>query len=120
MPPSPVGVSYRKKMIPPYGLNNFQWMMFRLDAALTGKPNQTVLNTIRNQEFKTALDWVLAHREWYLSDGGYSRLVADEEANIWVTSNSLERVKQNWALCDELIAEVRAEIKRAIDEATAA
>ena len=86
-----------------------------LDAALTGKGSQDVAQTWRNKpRHHEPANWFEAG-EYYLSDGGYSRVFW----SIWseclcLTSNSTDAVKARWANCKELIADVEAEIIKAL------
>ena len=93
----------------PYNLNDWQWKMLNLDCALTGKPAKAVADQIRNQAGNLSPeDWLESGAgEWYLSDGGYSRLGFNETTgHLFVTDNSLPRVKEAWGRCSELIADV--------------
>ena len=100
----------------PYNLNDWQWKMLNLDCALTGKPAQHVANQIHNQAGNTSPDeWLeKGGGEWYLSDGGYSRLGFNENTgHLFVTDNSLPGVKESWGRCSELVADVE-ELLRAV------
>ncbi len=59
------------------------------------------LDSIRNQHRfneQTLEDWVLGGVEWYLSDGGYSRVVMGRESRkIFLTSNSIESTRARWS-----------------------
>ena len=73
--------------------------LFLLDCKLTGKA--TKLNSLNIEEF------VLNHGEYYLSDGGYSRIIFDgDNMNLRYTSNSLQKVKDRWGDCTELIKNI--------------
>jgi hypothetical protein len=75
-------------------------LLARIDQSLTGKDDQTVWHTVRNQ-MERIEDIVLGRDVYYLSDGGMSRLSLDCTSNslvdlAFVTSNSMERVKWLW------------------------
>jgi len=94
-------------------LTKFQERLAYLDAALTGKPWADVLHTARSQNVEP-LD--VLGREYYLSDGGYSRVViSDETLRLFLTSNSLDRPRANWINCRELIADVERDVAAAVE-----
>jgi hypothetical protein len=103
----------------PYNLNDFQWKMFNLDAALTGHAHRLddVLNMVRNQP-STAAKWIDRGGEWYLSDGGYSRICFSEvnDFRLFVTSNSTDKVKSAFSRCSELVSDVENALRRAYRE----
>lgn len=83
-----------------------------LDAALTSSSWSVVQHTQRSSELRNeeaALEWAVGGREYYLSDGGYSRIVvSDMDGRLFLTSNSRPQVKEAWGRCRELIADVEA------------
>lgn len=89
-----------------------------LDAALTGRGEKEVFHTASNTMYRTAKEWVLnAPAEvYYLSDGGYSRIVVSESFKIRLSDNSREEVKQAWGRCRELIADVETDLLEAYDD----
>jgi len=76
----------------------FQWAMLRLDVALTASVDvERVANTIRDNGAASAEAWLEKGGEWYLSDGGYSRVVYGEErGKLFLTSNSTDKAKARW------------------------
>ncbi len=92
-----------------------------LDAALTGKYAQDVAHTWRdNAPLHEPVNWYLHHDAYYLSDGGYSRLLWNpHHSSLFLTSNSRPEVKRRWADCKELVTDVEAEIINAMTEAGA-
>lgn len=91
---------------------SFQDKMAMLDAALTGASYHDIAGQLQHKP-KTAKEWLeqgSALREWYLSDGGYSRVcVNPETGRLFLTSNSTERAKAAWGRCKELIEDVERE-----------
>ena len=73
----------------------FRELMIELDMALTGKDRRAAEHTAK-QPAADIGSFLTTQREYYLSDGGYSRVVADFDGRIWPTSNSLARVKEEW------------------------
>jgi hypothetical protein len=92
----------------------FQWAMMRLDAALTQRCDiERVAHIIKDQP-KTAEAWLERGNEWYLSDGGYSRLfVSDDFKRICLDSVSTDRVKSYW---DDTL-DLRRYVERLLSEA---
>lgn len=79
--------------------SEFRDLIVRLDALLTGKSLSEAERTALAQQTRLAdpIAFVTASsREYQLSDGGYSRLCASEEGELWLTSNSREQVKAAW------------------------
>jgi hypothetical protein len=87
------------------GLNSFQWAMFNLDTALTGKSEKDVLHTIGDQPSNPE-EWFGRGDVWYLSDGGYSRVGFNLGHGLYLTSSSRDEVKLAWEHCKELRDEV--------------
>ncbi len=85
-----------------------------LDAFLTGKDSRTVAQTYRNAANKTPAQWADMRDAYYLSDGGYSRIVCrlddDDVPHLFLTSNSLDGPKARWRFALELVADVEAEV----------
>ncbi len=96
-------------------MTEFSRKLTALDAFLTGKTGRDVEHTARNSSIKTPDDLLFGHgdRAYYLSDGGYSRIMAtmDDTGTIFLTSNSRDEVKDRWRFCPELIAGVENELK---------
>ena len=69
-----------------------------LDAALTGKSISEAHHNARHQiGLLTDIVGFVSRREaYYLSDSGYSRLVATEDGDIRLTPNSTEKVVAAW------------------------
>lgn len=93
-----------------------------LDRLLTGKTDAEIEHTARNQPAFFADPLNFLFREYYLSDGGYSRIVLNDEAKLRLTSNSLDRAKERWASAEaqKLASEIEslfAELIRAAEEA---
>jgi len=79
--------------------SEFADLIIRLDMLLTGKTREQAEHTARtsSRDLADPLSFIMdGDSEYYLSDGGYSRLVVTEEGKTWVTSNSLQRVKDAW------------------------
>lgn len=75
----------------------FQWAMLRLDAALTQTCDiEHVAHTVSACHFRTPEAWIDRGGEWYLSDGGYSRVVYGEDGKLFLTSNSTDKAKARW------------------------
>ena len=70
-------------------------LMIQLDMALTGKARHVAEHTASGQGFDP-----VEHRIYYLSDGGYSRVVVNDDCQLSLTSSSLDRVKQAWSQPD--------------------
>jgi hypothetical protein len=100
------------------GLNSFQWMMLNLDAALTQVASRHIASQMKFKP-STALAWLQdSQAEWYLSDGGYSRIVYSQETGkLSLTSNSTPRVKQAWDRCIELREDIEHELSLVVEEA---
>ena len=85
-------------------LSKFQEQLAFLDVALTGNSWREALHTALSQAMIP--EKFLAH-EYYLSDGGYSRIHLNPDTlHIFLSSNSLETPKKNWRYCRELISDV--------------
>jgi hypothetical protein len=96
--------------------NEFQWAMMRLDAALTRRCDiEHVAHMIKDQP-KTAEAWLERGDEWYLSDGGYSRLfISGDFKQICLDSVSTDKVKSRW---DDSL-DLRGYVERLLSEALA-
>jgi len=76
--------------------------MAKLDQALTGKDWRTVTQQAYSYKDKFSdpeymFGFAYGGDVYYLSDGGYSRVgVSDESGKLFPTSNSLDKVKNNW------------------------
>jgi hypothetical protein len=95
--------------------------MIALDGILTGKPETTAAQTARHQDKFFADPATLlgsgSSDGYYLSDGGYSRLVFDPEHLLFrLSSVSRDEVKARWR--DEPAAKAAAQA--ATDAARAA
>jgi hypothetical protein len=93
---------------PPCGLTSYlQFRLALLDLALTGRPWGDVLHTARNQKFDLDKDTL-----YYLSDGGYSRLVVavgegKQLMRIALASGARQEVFAQWGHCRRLVEDVR-------------
>ena len=95
----------------PFGLNDFQWQMLNLDCALTGKSPAEVAQQMHHR-YASALLWLESgQREWYLSDGGYSRVFYDWDGNLGLDSVSTDKAKGNWPSVAELRADIEVLLK---------
>jgi hypothetical protein len=88
-------------------------LMIRLDMALTGKSRHEAEHTAKGQELSP---W--GERIYYLSDGGYSRIVVTEDYVLFVASESLNRVRTAWQRPDvqSIVAEISAVFKEQTTE----
>jgi hypothetical protein len=79
-------------------LNEFQRAMLDLDVALTGNPPTQVVKQIHHYPDTFEKWYTMTERlTWYLSDGGYSRVVwSAENKNLFLTYNSTSKVKSRW------------------------
>jgi hypothetical protein len=98
------------------GLTQFQKRLARLDTFLTGRKWKDVEHNARNQRF-TVEKLLGVSAEYYLSDGGYSRIALDQSTgHIFLTSNSLEKPRRNWDHAKKLIADIEHDINATISE----
>ena len=96
---------------------DFQWKMFLLDGALTGKPKDAMRNTAQRTNVRTAEAWLNAGDIWYLADGGYSRIGFNwETRKIFLCSESRDEVRAAWERCAEYIAAAEAELNAYLTE----
>ena len=82
-----------------------------LDCALTRCSYQVALQSYRNNDPL----WIENHREYYLSDGGYSRIVFNDRGSLFLTDNSSPRAKVQMTYCQELIADIEKELRQIAD-----
>ena len=81
-------------------LNEFQRAFLDLDCALTGHSPTDVVKQMHH--YPVSLEhWIKqapsSNLDWYLSDGGYSRLAWSwDDKDLFLTSNSRSEVKANW------------------------
>lgn len=81
-----------------------------LDFALTGKPKSGYQYPFDFLEF-------IQGKEYYLSDGGYSRIFFGElYGKLNLTDNSTKEVKEKWLLVKILIKEIEKELLNLIHE----
>lgn len=84
-------------------------LLVQIDSILTGRPTKDAEHMARSQSsFFEDMTRFLTTREYYLSDGGYSRLLFDEIAEEFrLSSNSRDQVKVTWQSGEvkELVAE---------------
>lgn len=100
-------------------MNELQELLVKLDMALTGKTLKQAQHTSRNSAIKDVDGWLFGSghdRCYYLSDGGYSRVtceaIIDDPPRIYLTSNSLQRVKDRW----EDVKGLRAQIEQLLED----
>jgi len=73
----------------------FKRAMWDLDVALTDRAFEAASQYHHYPD--TPDKWFAQGGEWYLSDGGYSRVVYSEETGrLFLTSNSRDQVKARW------------------------
>lgn len=114
---TPDGVFYARPWEVAPDFTDFQWRMFDLDAALTGKDARHVAQTTRQKRWTTVLEWLDHYDIWYLSDGGYSRIgFSWESRDLFLCSESRAEVKAAWERCAKLMADAEAEIRKALAE----
>ncbi|MGY3581537.1 hypothetical protein ACVIGB_000391 [Bradyrhizobium sp. USDA 4341] len=84
-------------------------LLIRIDCTLTGRPVSDAAHMAHNQaSFFEDLTKFVTSREYYLSDGGYSRLLFDEiEEKFRLSSNSRDQIKAVWksGAVEDLVAE---------------
>ncbi len=97
---------------------SFSCKLMTLDSALTGHRDEVVHQTLRNQiQWADADYWLMPDDCYYLSDGGYSRLKFDFNDNrLFLTSNSLPKVKEAWERCPELRQDLNDAISKVLAE----
>jgi hypothetical protein len=77
-----------------------QFLLAKLDHALTGKRWKDCFHTARNQHVDFDSLTSGGDCAYYLSDGGYSRLVvSSQDYRLFLTSNSRKQVKDRWDKC---------------------
>ena len=60
---------------------------------------------------------LLDGQEFYLPDGGYSRIVVSTlDGSARLTNNSRAEVKQAWGRCQELVADLERQVRAARGE----
>lgn len=77
-----------------------QRLMLALDTVVTGVPAERAIGQYHHYP-KDLEDWYTktagGNPEWYLSDGGYSRVVwSEERKRLFLTDNSTSTAKANW------------------------
>lgn len=101
---------------------SFTDRLVSLDMHLTGKDRQTCLHARRNSGIRQPADFLFgpADRAYYLSDGGYSRLVwrGELEGYLDLTSHSRDEVKAKFAehRARPLVAAVEAHVHVAVGD----
>lgn len=81
-------------MISTETLNELKDYLKALDQLLTGKSERECSGLSSQLD---SIEQYLNGAEYYLSDGGYSRIVLDIlGGRVALTSNSLDKVKANW------------------------
>ena len=92
-------------------MSNLRYALLDLDCSLTGVQYTRGLQTA---ELSSCSDDDFLHgREYYLSDGGYSRVVFNPlSENLFLTSNSRNEVKAKWNNCKVLRDKVLEEVRK--------
>lgn len=90
-------------------MTEFQKAMAVLDMSLTGKVWTTIVQTARNANIDPERLLFGPEHAYYLSDGGYSRIMArcDDTGRIMLSSNSRNEVKARWDDSADLVADVQ-------------
>ncbi len=91
-----------------------------LDAALTGNRWREVEQMARQQArlLEDPTHFAAMSDAYYLSDGGYSRLIwvwQEEPERLGLSGVSRQEVKDAWPRCKGLIADVEDEIREAVE-----
>ncbi len=90
------------------GGNELLWRLALLDQALTGKDERWIKNQLHHR-FGLSAEVLILGDMYYLSDGGYSRVVWDQESErLFLASESRAEVKARWGQCGETIGEAEA------------
>jgi hypothetical protein len=97
----------------PPKIDRLRASILHLDSLLTGKPDMARHNMSQKSD-QQLMDWASGGREYYLADGGYSRIVLSHDVDeIRLTSNSRDQVKIMWN--DHLeAAHAKDEVLRAV------
>lgn len=84
----------------------FRELITYLDCALTGKPYSDCTHTFVCVPHSP--EKLIGGDLYYLSDGGYSRLYWDmwQDRGILVASESLDKVKEAFGRCKELVEDL--------------
>lgn len=92
-------------------MSSLRYALLDLDCSLTGVQYTRGLQTA---EVSSCSDNDFLHgREYYLSDGGYSRVVYNPlSENLFLTSNSRDEVKIKWNECKPLRDKVLEEARK--------
>jgi len=92
-------------------------LMARLDAYLTQRPAGEIQHNLKGAP-KTLREWA-DDTLWYLSDGGYSRVVLDwrtlvpgARVGVFLASESTDRVRARWESAGPLIDALEEELTR--------
>ena len=99
---------------------HFPERIIALDMVLTGKSRHVAEHTMRNQAHRAGDPLAFIDGgEYYLSDGGYSRVVGNDEGALFLTSNSRQEVKDAWKMpgAQKLAEEIKAAIVAAVTAA---
>jgi hypothetical protein len=91
-----------------------------LDMALTGRREADARQAARSQARLLAdpIGFAISSDGYYLSDGGYSRLLADEEGNLRLSGVSRDAVKGRWR--DPDVREIAGRVEDSLRAAIAA
>lgn len=94
-------------------MTNLNDTLFFLVSALTGKSDREVSSSLHERNINSLLDG----QEFYLPDGGYSRIVVSAfTGKAFLTDNSREPVKQAWQRCQELVSDLETHVRQARGE----
>jgi len=84
-----------------------------LDCALTGARFKDALRTWGAQGFTDPIQFFTDRNIYYLSDGGYSRIVVNcsdekkpESVKVFLASGATAKVQEGWGRSKELIADL--------------
>jgi len=99
-------------------VTNFQEAVIALDAALTGSSHETAALQLRCLGHQIVREFTPRQFRrgdaYYMSDGGYSRLICDpDDGSVFLSFVSLDRVKAKWDECSELVKAVEVFTKAA-------
>lgn len=106
------------------GMTQLQGAMARLDLYLTSAPKRNILSQIHHK-FAMPQDWLESEDlTWYLSDGGYSRVVLNRERweagetsdLIFLASESRDEVKKVWKANNIIVPGAIRAVERLLSE----
>lgn len=90
------------------GGNELLLRLALLDQALTGKDERWIKSQLHHR-FGLDAEGLILGDMYYLSDGGYSRVVWNPESErLFLASESRAEVKEKWSQCGEAIRDAEA------------